>query len=316
LTSEHCSERVIQGESRPEWGRSRVAAVALLSFLLAAIVGLTSADAPWLSGGGDRSPAPPIVGEVLALAVAASLCALVGIAWVQAPGRSRRSGKARSGLEPDTDELGASMRTGALVLIGGPIAILCLIAAFWLLLDRAGPGAEPRPAGTPAVGDTVAVLPPAGPASSVSPTFHWFVLGLIASALIVLPIGVLARRRRRVAEAEPDTDAAQELVVRAVGDSIGQIERDPDARRAIIRAYARMEGSFDGAGIPRRPYEAPFEYLARALRGLRVSPAAARSLAALFEQARFGRHAVGPETKREALGALREIERQMREPPE
>ena len=99
-----------------------------------------------------------------------------------------------------------------------------------------------------------------------------------------------------------------------VGDSIDQIERDPDARRAIIRAYAQMEHAFDDAGIPRRPYEAPFEYVGRALRGLRVSPPAAGRLAALFERARFSQHVVGAETKHEALGALREIERQLKAP--
>ena len=105
-----------------------------------------------------------------------------------------------------------------------------------------------------------------------------------------------------------------ESVVRAVGESIDQIERDPDARRAIIRAYAQMEHAFDDAGIPRRPYEAPFEYLGRALRGLRVSPPAAGRLAALFERARFSQHVVDAETKDEAIGALREIERQMQAP--
>ena len=105
-----------------------------------------------------------------------------------------------------------------------------------------------------------------------------------------------------------------ESVVRAVGESIDQIERDPDARRAIIRAYAQMEHAFDDAGIPRRPYEAPFEYLGRALRGVRVSPPAAGRLAALFERARFSQHVVDAETKDDAIGALREIERQMQAP--
>ena len=105
-----------------------------------------------------------------------------------------------------------------------------------------------------------------------------------------------------------------ESVVRAVGESIDQIERDPDARRAIIRAYAQMEHAFGDAGIPRRQSEAPFEYLGRALDGVRVSPPAAGRLAALFERARFSRHDAGAETKDEAIGALREIERQLQAP--
>ena len=44
--SEHRSERVIEGEARPMWGRLPVAAVVVVSVLLAAIVGMTSADSP------------------------------------------------------------------------------------------------------------------------------------------------------------------------------------------------------------------------------------------------------------------------------
>ena len=48
--SEHRSERVIEGEARPEWGRLPVAAVVIVGFLLAAIVGMTSAASPWVAG--------------------------------------------------------------------------------------------------------------------------------------------------------------------------------------------------------------------------------------------------------------------------
>ena len=158
------------------------------------------------------------------------------------------------------------------------------------------------------------VPPQPEPVPSAPAVFDWFLFGLVASIVVVLPLALLARRRLWVTDPEREEDGAPESVVRAVGDSIDQIERDPDARRAIIRAYARMEHAFDDAGIPRRPYEAPFEYLGRALRGLRVSPPAAGRLAALFERARFSQHVVGAETKDEAVDALREVERQMQEP--
>ena len=48
--SEQRSERVIEGEARPEWGRLPVAAVVVVGFLLAAVVGMTSAASPWLLG--------------------------------------------------------------------------------------------------------------------------------------------------------------------------------------------------------------------------------------------------------------------------
>jgi hypothetical protein len=137
---------------------------------------------------------------------------------------------------------------------------------------------------------------------------------LVASIAVVLPLAFVARRRLRATDPEREASDVPESVVRALGDSIDRIERDPDARRAIIRAYAQMERAFDDAGIPRRPYEAPFEYLGRALRGLRVGPPAAGRLAALFERARFSRHVVGAETKHEAIVALREVERELQAP--
>ena len=52
-----------------------------------------------------------------------------------------------------------------------------------------------------------------------------------------------------MADVELASGDVPESVVRAVGESIDQIERDPDARRAIIRAYAQMEHAFDDAGF-------------------------------------------------------------------
>jgi hypothetical protein len=281
----------------------------VVSFLLAAIVGMTSAASPWLpADGGDSSP-PAIVGEVLAVALAAGLCILLGLIWIHTPRRSKA--KKRGGPAPTTDEIGASLRAGSFVLVGGILVVVLLAVAFWFLLEQADL-AQPSPSAT-TTGDA-GVLPSPDPPPSAPPAFDWFLFGLIASIAVVLPLSLVARHRLRVADPEREASDVPESVVRALGDSIDQIERDPDPRRAIIRAYAQMEHAFDDAGIPRRPYEAPFEYLGRALRGLRVSPPAAGRLAALFERARFSQHVVGAETKHEAIGALREVEREMQAP--
>lgn len=310
--SEHRSECVIEGEARPQWGRLPVAAVVVVSFLLAAIVGMTSAASPWVpADGGDSSP-PAIVGEVLAVAVAAGLCILLGLIWIHTPRRSKA--KKRGGPAPTTEEIGASLRASSVVLIGGILGIVVLVIAFWFLLEQATDLGDNGAPGGPLPGDA-GVLPSPDPPPSAPPALDWFLVGLIASIAVVLPLSLVARHRLRVADPEREASDVPESVVRALGDSIDQIERDPDARRAIIRAYAQMEHAFDDAGIPRRPYEAPFEYLGRALRGLRVSPPAAGRLAALFERARFSQHVVGAETKHEAIGALREVEREMQAPP-
>ena len=311
--SEHRSERVIEGAARPERGPLPVAVVVIVGFLLAAIVGMTSAASPWLPGDGGRPSAPAIVGQLLAAGLAAGLCVLLGLIWIHTPQRNKA--KKRGGLAFDTDELGASLRAGFFVLIGGVLAVAVLVIAFWFLLEQANQ-AQPPPLRATTLGNA-GVLPSPDPppsAPSAPPVFDWFLFGLIASSAVVLPLGLVARRRLRVADPEREASDVPESVVRALGDSIDQIERDPDARRAIIRAYAQMEYAFDDAGIPRRPYEAPLEYLSRALRGLRVSPPAAGRLAALFERARFSQHVVGAETKQEAIGALREVEREMQAP--
>jgi hypothetical protein len=308
---EHRSERVIEGERRPDWVRLPAAVVVVVTFLLAAIVGMTSADSPWLPGDGSHLSPPAIAGKVLVVGLAAGICVLVGLIWVNTPRRSKVK-KKRGGPAIVADEVGTNLRAGSLVLLGGVFVIVALVLAVWFLLGQADPVPPPLP--IPTTTGAAGVLPPPQPSPSASPAFDWFLVGLVASIAVVLPLALVARRRLRATEPEPDAGEVPESVVRAVGESIDQIERDPDARRAIIRAYAQMEQAFNDAGIPRRGYEAPFEYLGRALRGLRVSPPAAGRLAALFERARFSQHVVGAETKHEAIGALREIERQLQAP--
>jgi hypothetical protein len=310
--SEQRSERVIEGEARAEWGRLPVAAVVVVSFLLAALIGMTSADSPWLPGDGSRSSSPTIVGEVLAVALAAGLCILLALIWVHTSRRRRE--KRPDGSPIATDGLGSSVRAGSVVLVGGTLAVVALVIVFWFLLQQADSAQPPPPPSVSTIRDVTA-LPPSEPLPSASPVFNWFLIGLAASIAVVVPLALIARRRRQMTDGpQPEDGEVPESVARAVGESIDQIERDPDARRAIIRAYAQMEHAFDDAGVPRRPYEAPFEYLGRALRGVRVSAPAAGRLAGLFERARFSQHVVDAETKDDAIGALREIERQLQAP--
>src|SRR5262249_12328617 len=97
---------------------------------------------------------------------------------------------------------------------------------------------------------------------------------------------------------------APELFAAALDESIDDLREEPDLRRAIIAAYARMERSLAAAGLPRRAAEAPLEYLARVLRSLDVSSDAVRRLTDLFEWARFGHHEPEPWMRDEAIDAL------------
>jgi hypothetical protein len=75
----------------------------------------------------------------------------------------------------------------------------------------------------------------------------------------------------------------------------------------VIAAYARLERVLAAHGLPRKPSEAPLEYLARMLTELSVSDRAARALTELFERAKFSQRAVGSEMKEQAIEALETV---------
>ena len=248
--SEHHSECVIEGEARPARGRPPLAAVVVVGLLLAAIVGMTSAASPWVAGDGNGASPPRIVTEVLALALAAGLCILLALRVDPTLPDAPRQRRNPVRLPIDTRGMGSSVRTGSLVLIGGILVAAALLLAFWFLLEQADQAAPPPLSAT--IGDA-AVPPPVEPRPSPSapPVFDWFLFGLVASVAVVLPLALIARRRLRTAdESQPEDSEVPESVVRAVGESIDQIERDPDPRRAIIRAYAQMEHAFGDAAFP------------------------------------------------------------------
>jgi hypothetical protein len=129
-----------------------------------------------------------------------------------------------------------------------------------------------------------------------------------------LALLLLARGRRSVARA-PTANPA-ELLSDALDESLDDLRAEPDARRAVIAAYARMERACAAAGLPRRRSEAPLEYLARVLTELlQASAASVSRLTALFERAQFSLHAIGPELKAEAIEALVAVRDELRAAP-
>jgi hypothetical protein len=121
---------------------------------------------------------------------------------------------------------------------------------------------------------------------------------------LVLLCGVLLVVRRRAQTPDAAEESMEEGLARAVGTTIDDLRSEPDPRRAVIAAYARMEGTLAAHGFARRGAEAPFEYLARILRGLNVRDSAVRSLTRLFEYAKFGPHEIGEDLRAEAISAL------------
>ena len=75
-----------------------------------------------------------------------------------------------------------------------------------------------------------------------------------------------------------------------------------------------MERALAAGGIPRRPSDAPFEYLERALRELETSAESICRLTDLFEWAKFSQHEPEPEMREEAIDALVAVRGELRGP--
>jgi hypothetical protein len=147
----------------------------------------------------------------------------------------------------------------------------------------------------------------AGTSRTYTPRFEWPVVAVAAAALLAAAVALL-RRRAPVTEADAlEANGPAGELAASIGDAIDDLEHEPDARRAVIAAYARMEGVLARQGLARRASETPLEYLRRALLGLTRSHGAVERLTALFELAKFSDRPVGEPMKRDAIDALRDI---------
>jgi hypothetical protein len=142
---------------------------------------------------------------------------------------------------------------------------------------------------------------PATPARQAH--FEWPVAAGIGGLLLLGGVWLYVRSRRRLAPLfeQPGLEAD---MVSAIETTIDDLRSEQDARRAVIASYALMERTLARHGFARHRSEAPLEYLATILRGLRVRESAVRTLTGLFEYAKFSRHEISPAMKEEAIDAL------------
>jgi energy-converting hydrogenase Eha subunit A len=137
------------------------------------------------------------------------------------------------------------------------------------------------------------------------------VLVLVGGVTVLLLASRGAKRAPR-----PWRLRSQDAVSLALDESVDDLRTEPDLRRAIIAAYARMERALAFGGIPRRPSEAPLEYLERALRELDTSAESVRRLTDLFQWAKFSQHEPEPKMRDDALDALVAVRDELRRPAE
>jgi hypothetical protein len=157
--------------------------------------------------------------------------------------------------------------------------------------------------------------PPAPPVSSRDDSLRdafWRMIRAIGPLLWIAAaiIAYLASRRRLRrwwsnpppdGETPLDAEEAEEVLEASLTDVSGDHD---DPRWQITSAYRRLLAALAEAGVPRRPEEAPYEHLRRALEPLGIGPEPLLRLAELYVVAHFSRRPLTDRHRREAAEAL------------
>ena len=270
-----------------------VAAVLLVTGLVAVA---SSEDVP---AGTVRRPGDRMLDLLFSFGLVTVALALVGGAVIFAVGWHLKLRHGRSGPA-------SPLRAFA---IPG-LVVLALAGLAYLRRDNLGFGdaeVAERIAQAPDVNETTT------PPTVYEPEFATVPVLIAAAAALaaLLAVWVAHRSRRRALGPRSRTPAPPSLDD-VLADTVDDLRSEPDPRRAVIAAYARLERALAAAGHPRVQSDAPGEYLGRVLRDADVTPAAVARLTTLFAAAKFSQHEVGEEMRIEAIEALEEVREDLR----
>lgn len=191
--------------------------------------------------------------------------------------------------------------------------LLSAVIAAGLLHGRLGRGSASHLRGQPGNGQTATAASRKAPKGR-NARLRWDEIAVVIALLAAA--GVVAYATRTTPAKKEWRFRPREEIALALDESLDDLRNEPDVRRAIIAAYARMERSLAAAGIPRRPSEAPLEYMARALQQLDASSPAVARLTDLFEWAKFSHHDPDESMRNEAIAALVAVRDELRKPVE
>lgn len=192
-----------------------------------------------------------------------------------------------------------------LLVLATMAAVFFVIASFETPHPQQG-RRTPRPfptgeGGTPASADTGTT---------------WTVVLVVAVLLLLAALGWRWFSDRRAQPEEEDEAIAREeeatRLVNAVDAAEQELHSHGDPRAAVLAAYAAMARHL-GSGLVRRGRAAPrssdtaTELLDRSVANGLVSRGPAGSLTALFREARFSNHPMGPSARTQALQALADV---------
>jgi len=276
----------------PAFPRAVYAAMAIVVLLGVVAFASRGHQAPGVGSGGQRGPVQYLFDVAFTLLVVAGIAVVVGLAFMHAT--TKREVK-RSPYR-------------SVVAIG---VFAVLLSASLFLLPKLHLGARGSITPPAQITDIPSASSEDLKKQAKEPVFHWSA-AIGTGALLLAAFAVLiARERRRRLGAARDWSVARQIAD-DLEDTLDDLRAEPDARKAIIAAYARMERSLALHGLPRHEFEAPLEYMARVLADLQASKKAIERLTGLFAVAKFSDHPVSPGQKAMAIEALESIRDDLR----
>jgi Domain of unknown function (DUF4129) len=272
---------------------------AALTALLAFVAIASHAHRPGGGTGGGSSHSPTLVGDYLAtIALIIMPLGAVLVVWALANRRKQQALAGRTNWRKN-------------LIAAGVVSALLIVL---VVTAENRQGQSRRPTGPTQGAILRAPLGAKGPRKAVKddmvpphrPRWQWLpvlVLGSLLLGIVVTTGAAVAHARRNRVALDEEAQLARALD-EVLADSLDDLRAERDARKAVIRAYARMEQTFAAYGVPREGHETPLEYVARVLDSLRVSSFAVRRLVQLFERAKFSPHTIESSMKDDAIEAL------------
>lgn len=147
--------------------------------------------------------------------------------------------------------------------------------------------AEPAPSGVEVLQPGAGGVDPVGGAASTPVGRSEIVVAASVTAMATAALWWMRRTSPVVAEPAAGSDVS---LAPAIDRAIADLDLGDEPRRAVLRAYASLEGALAERGLPRHANETAAEHLGRTLGSFPVDRDELVELGRLYERARFSSH--------------------------
>jgi len=130
-------------------------------------------------------------------------------------------------------------------------------------------------------------------------------LFVLFSVVLIITVIIFIVKNYRIEK--PKEEITRREIREYFEEAIYQVKIGKDVRGAILSAYLEMEKLMKAHGVEDKKYYTPREFKEFAIEQLNIREEPVERLTNLFELARYSRHEMNEEHRKEALNALEEI---------